>query len=252
MTVDALDGTSVVVVGGSSGIGLATARLAAEHGASVTIVGRDPGRLADAATSIGADVRTASLDVADEPAVRDLFTSLHGVHHVVDLAGTHVNGTLADLDVEAMRGPVDDRFWGAIHLCKHAPPAMTGDGDRSITICTGAGVARPRAGAAIVAAAAGGAELVARSMALELSPIRVNVIRPCIVDTPLLDRMTGGRKDDVVPAMAARIPVGRVARPEEIADAIAFLMTNAYVTGSTLTIDGGHGLVEAGPRVTRS
>jgi NAD(P)-dependent dehydrogenase (short-subunit alcohol dehydrogenase family) len=117
---------------------------------------------------------------------------------------------------------------------------MTGG---SITICTGAGVARPRAGAAIVAAAAGGSEFLARAMAVELAPIRVNVIRPGIIDTPLLDRLAPGNRDATIEAMAKRVPLGRVGRPEEIADAIVFLMSNEYVTGSTLTIDGGISLV---------
>jgi NAD(P)-dependent dehydrogenase (short-subunit alcohol dehydrogenase family) len=116
---------------------------------------------------------------------------------------------------------------------------MTGG---SITICTGAGVGRPRAGAAIVSAAAGGSEVLAKAMALELAPVRVNVIRPGIVDTPLFDRMAGDRKDEVLAAQAKRVPLGRVAQPDDIAHAIVFLMTNEYTTGETLTVDGGYSL----------
>jgi NAD(P)-dependent dehydrogenase (short-subunit alcohol dehydrogenase family) len=230
---------SVVVIGGSSGIGLATAQRAADAGARVTIVGRDEDRLAAARDRLGGDVGSVALDVADEGSVESLFQSLDRVDHVATLAGTHVAGTLADLDTAAMRGPVDNRFWGVVHVCKYAAPRMDGG---SITICTGAGVARPRSGASIVSAAAGGSEVLARAMALELSPIRVNVIRPGIVDTPLLDRMAGDHRDEVVAGMAKRIPAGRVAQPDEIARAIEFLMTNEYVTGSVLTIDGGHSL----------
>jgi NAD(P)-dependent dehydrogenase (short-subunit alcohol dehydrogenase family) len=104
-------------------------------------------------------------------------------------------------------------------------------------------VARPRRGGAIVAAAAGAAEIMARAVALEVAPLRVNVIRPGIVDTPLLTRMAGDQRDEVIAARSKRIPLGRIARPEEIAHAIVFLMTNTYVTGSTLTIDGGISLV---------
>jgi len=231
---------SVVVIGGSSGIGLATARRANDAGARVTIVGRDERRLESARDQLGGDVRSFALDVADEGAVEGLFASLETVDHVATLAGTHVAGSIADLDTAAMRGPVDNRFWGPIHVCKYAAPKMTAG---SITFCTGAGVARPRAGAAIVAAAAGGSEVLAKAMAVELSPIRVNVIRPGIVDTPLLDRMAGDRRDDMIAKQAKRIPVGRIAQPEEIAHAIEFLMTNEYVTGTMLTVDGGHGLV---------
>jgi NAD(P)-dependent dehydrogenase (short-subunit alcohol dehydrogenase family) len=235
-----LRGSSVVVIGGSSGIGLATARRAADAGAHVTIVGRDEQRLAAASAQLEGDVRAFVADVADEAAVAKLFASVDEVDHVVNLAGTHVAGTIADLDTSMMRGPVDNRFWGPIHVCKHAPPRMSGG---SITLCTGAGVARPRAGAAIVAAAAGGSEVLAKAMALELAPVRVNVVRPGIVDTPLLDRMAGDRRAEVVSSRSKRIPVGRIAQPDEIAHAIEFLMTNDYVTGTVLTVDGGHSLI---------
>jgi len=230
---------SVVVIGGSSGIGLETAKLASAAGARVTIAGRDEDRLSTALRSLPADARGVSLDVADEGAVRDLFDSFDHVDHVATLAGTHVYGTLADLDTEALRGPVDNRFWGPLYVCKYAAPRMT---TGSITLCTGAGVARPRKGNVIVSAAAGGSEFLARAMAVELAPVRVNVVRPGIVDTPLIDRLAPTGRDEVIKAMAKRVPLGRIAQPEEIADAILFLMANAYVTGTTLTIDGGASL----------
>jgi len=230
----------VVVIGGSSGIGLATARLALDAGARVTIAGRDEDRLAAAVEQLGGAVMGVAADVADEDAVASLFASVGNVDHVATFAGTHVAGTIADVDTETLRGPVGNRFWGPLFVCKHAPPAMAGSG--SITICTGAGVGRPRAGGAIVSAAAGGSEVLAKAMALELSPIRVNVLRPGIVDTPLFDRMAGDRRDEVLATQAKRIPAGRVARAEEIAHAALFLMTNDYVTGETLTIDGGYSL----------
>jgi NAD(P)-dependent dehydrogenase (short-subunit alcohol dehydrogenase family) len=234
-----LHGSAVVVIGGSSGIGLATARLAVDGGAHVTIAGRSEDRLRAACAELGGDVRGVALDVADEAAVEALFASLDAVDHVATFAGTHVAGTIAEVDTATLRGPVDNRFWGPIHVCKHAGPRMTAG---SITICTGAGVGRPRAGGAIVSAAAGGSEVLAKAVALELAPVRVNVIRPGIVDTPLFERMAGDQREAVLAAQAKRIPLGRVAQPEEIAHAVAFLMTNEYMTGATLTIDGGYSL----------
>lgn len=229
----------VVVIGGSSGMGLATAKLADQAGAQVVIAGRDKDRLAAACDEIGGKVQAMSVDVADEDGVRDFFASLDAIDHLATFAGTHAIGRIADTDTATLKGPVDSRFWGPIHMFKYAAPKMTAG---SITVCTGAGVGRPRPGAAIVSAAAGGSEVLARAMALELAPVRVNVIRPGIVDTPMLARMAGNRREEVMAEHAKRIPLGRVAQAEEIADAVLFLMTNEYVTGTTLTIDGGYSI----------
>jgi len=226
----------VVVIGGTSGIGLATASMAQEAGARVTVAGRDKNRLAGALEQLGGRARGVALDVADEQAVTELFASIDHVDHVAMLAGTRADGEVATIDMSTITGPVDSRLWGALYTCRYAAPKMT---DGSITICTGVGVARPRRGGAVVAAAAGASEILARVVALELAPIRVNVIRPGIVDTPMLARMAGDRREAFLAAQAKRTPLGRVATAAEIAHGILFLMSNTYVTGSTLTIDGG-------------
>ncbi len=235
-----LEGREVVVIGGTSGIGLATAAMAQGAGARVTVVGRDQARLVGAVEQLGGTARGVAFDVADEVAVQDLFGSFDHVDHVALLAGSRVDGEIATLDTSTIQGPVNDRLWGALYVCKHAAPKMT---DGSITICTGVGVARPRRGSAVVAAAAGASEILARAVAQEIAPVRVNVIRPGVVDTPLLTRVAGDRRDQMIASQAKRIPLGRIARPEEIAHAILFLMSNTYVTGTTLTVDGGVSLV---------
>jgi NAD(P)-dependent dehydrogenase (short-subunit alcohol dehydrogenase family) len=235
-----LDNKEVVVIGGTSGIGLATAEMAQEAGARVTVVGRDQARLADALERLGGTARGEAFDVADEAAVRDLFRSYDHVDHVALLAGSRVDGEIATLDTSAIHAPINDRLWGALYVCKHAAPKMT---DGSITICSGVGVARPRRGSAVVAAAAGASEILARAVAQEMAPVRVNVIRPGLIDTPLITRVAGDRRDQMITSQAKRIPLGRIGRPEEIAHAILFLMTNTYVTGSTLAVDGGSSLV---------
>jgi NAD(P)-dependent dehydrogenase (short-subunit alcohol dehydrogenase family) len=236
----ALTSKEVVVIGGTSGIGLATAVMAQEAGARVTVVGRDKGRLADAVERLGGHARGVAFDVADEAAVEDLFASFDHVDHVALLAGSRVDGEVATLDTSTIQGPVNDRLWGALYVCKHAAPKMT---DGSITICSGVGVARPRRGSAVVAAAAGASDILARAVAQEIAPIRVNVIRPGVIDTPLLARVAGERRDQMIASQAKRIPLGRIGQAEEIAHAILFLMSNTYVTGTTLTIDGGISLI---------
>jgi NAD(P)-dependent dehydrogenase (short-subunit alcohol dehydrogenase family) len=236
----ALTSKEVVVIGGTSGIGLATAVMAQEAGARVTVVGRDKGRLADAVERLGGNARGVAFDVADEAAVEDLFGSFDHVDHVALLAGSRVDGEIATLDTATIQVPVNDRLWGALYVCKHAAPKMT---DGSITICSGVGVARPRRGSAVVAAAAGASEILARAVAQEIAPVRVNVIRPGVIDTPLLARVAGQHREQMIASQAKRIPLGRIGQAEEIAHAILFLMNNTYVTGTTLTIDGGISLI---------
>ena len=170
-----LENAAVVIIGGSSGIGLATAKIAHDAGAQVTIAGRSPDRLTAARDEIGGDIRTVALDIADEDAVRALFDSLESVDHVVNLAGTFAFGALLTTDIAALRSHVDTRFWGPVYVCKYAAPRMT---TGSLTFCTGTGVDRPRPGGAVFSAAAGGSEVFSSAMALELAPLRANVVRP--------------------------------------------------------------------------
>src|SRR5262245_57268917 len=142
-----LQDASVVVIGGTSGIGLATAQMAHDAGARVVIAGRDPERLAAAPEQLGGEAGGVNLDIADdEEAVVARCAPLDHVAPVASFAGTHVHGMLADVESAALQGPVDNRLWGTVYMYQYAAPLMT---DGSITICTGVGVARPRAGAAI-------------------------------------------------------------------------------------------------------
>ncbi len=179
-----LKDASVVVFGGSSGMGLATARTVLNEGARVTIVGRNADRLDQAREELSGDVRRAALDVGDEAAVRDLFDGIDDVDHVVCFAGTSAFGPpIVETDIATLRGTVDSRFWGPVYISKYAGARMTAG---SLTFCTGgSGVERPRPGSSILSAAAsGGAETFSRGMARELAPIRVNVVRPGMIDTP--------------------------------------------------------------------
>lgn len=230
-----LEGASVVVVGGSSGMGLATARVAREHGADVTIVARDRARLDAACAHTGA--RGAALDVTDEQAVERLFAGVGEVDHVAILAGEQPVGTVADGDLAVFRRAMDVRFWGSLYVCRHAPRRMGGRG--SITLCGGVVSRRPQPGRSLGTATTMAVEAFGRAMAVELAPVRVNTIVPGPVDTPLLQRFFGDKRDAAMEAIAGRLPAGRVGRPEEVADAIVFLMGNEFVTGVTLPIDGG-------------
>src|SRR5690349_7126486 len=118
LMVESLKDASVLIIGGTSGIGLATATLAQSEGAQVTVVGRDKDRLAAALDTLGGSATGTTVDVADEAGVRELFDGIDHVDHVVNLAGTHANGTIAELSTDVLAGPVDNRFWGPVHVFK--------------------------------------------------------------------------------------------------------------------------------------
>jgi NAD(P)-dependent dehydrogenase (short-subunit alcohol dehydrogenase family) len=231
----------VVVVGASSGLGLATAAAAQQAGARVTIVARDPDRLDQARRQLGGDVAAAAVDAADSDGVARLFAGFDRVDHVACFTGEQPVGSVAETTHEQYQRSLDARVWAARNLCAAAAPLMPPSG--SFTFCSGVSAWRPRAGRASGAAATGAVEAYARAMAVELAPIRVNTVCPGSFDTPVLDRAFGDRKAEMMQPYLSKLPAGRLGRPDELAHAVLFLMTNEYVTGTVLHIDGGSLLV---------
>ena len=230
-------GSSVLVIGGSSGIGLATARLALEAGAEVAIAGRNAERLAEAARTLGKSVRSFAVDAKDAEQVGRLFADLGELTHAVVLAGEQPVGAVRDTDLGYFHQAMDARFWGALHVCRYGGPVIAPGG--SITLCSGVIAHRPVPGRALGTASTAAVEALGRAMARELSPVRVNTIVPGPIDTPMLRRFFGGDEAELHARLKGRVPVGRVGRPDEVADAILFLMGNRFVTGVTLPVDGG-------------
>lgn len=236
-----LKNATVVILGGSSGIGLATAKAARAEGAQVIITGRSAQRLQTARADLGDAVRTVVLDVADETGTRTFFQELGHLDHLFITAGTLVKDSRLAPDSAVLRPAMDTRFWGALYAAKYGALKMNGSG--SITFMSGTAAQKPLDGASVASASCGAVEAFARALAVDLAPIRVNTIQPGFVDTPLLDEVFGAQRAEILAAAAARLPVRRIGRPEEVADAVLFLMKNGYVTGITLTIDGGGLLV---------
>jgi NAD(P)-dependent dehydrogenase (short-subunit alcohol dehydrogenase family) len=230
-----LDGQVVVVLGGSSGIGLACAAACAGLGAAVTIAARDPARLARAAATVGPSTRAVSLDVSDEGAVAGLFDAHERVDHVVVTAGRPVSAPVLTTDLAVQQQVMDVRFWAALYACRHGAQRMRGHG--SFTLVSGAATARPRPGRPVGVAAGSAVEGLAKAMALELAPRRVNVVAPGPTRTAVLERHSGA---EVMAALGRQLPVGRLGEPGDLAHAVVFLMTNGFITGVTLRVDGGY------------
>jgi NAD(P)-dependent dehydrogenase (short-subunit alcohol dehydrogenase family) len=178
--------------------------------------------------------------MADGQSIQSLFSGESQVDHVFVPAG-ELRPESADLltgDIAGMRSILEVRLLGVAHVVRHTKPLMK---NGSIVLMSGLYATRPAAGGAIAAAAVAAVEGMTRALALDLAPVRVNAVAPGLINTPLWDAF--GPQREAILASASKLPVGRAGRPEEIAEAVVFLMTNGFVTGAVLPVDGGGSLV---------
>ncbi|MEU8308144.1 SDR family oxidoreductase [Actinomadura sp. NPDC048955] len=234
-----LDGQSVLVVGRAGGIARAVAVAARDAGAQVIAAGRDKDTLAAAYAGEPA-IRTETVDVTDDSSIAALGERLGGIDHVVSTASARARGRLADLDREAVRLSFDTKVIGPLMLAKHLAPRMTEAG--SFVIFSGVAAVKITAGTLGVAVTNGAADVLARSLALELAPIRVNAVSPGVIDTGAWDALGEQGKADYFAEMSARNPARRVGTAADVADAVLYAMTSTFLTGQTLHIDGGEPL----------
>jgi len=232
-----LAGKKVVVVGGSSGIGLATAELAKREGAEVVIASRNAGKLDAAAGKLG--VQAVPTDVTSDDSVASLFRRCGAVDHVVVTAAQLKTGPFKTVAMDDVRSTMEGKFWGAWRCARSAEIAPGG----SLTLVSGFLSIRPRPNSAIVGAANGALESLARSLALDLAPVRVNCVSPGIIDTPIRAAMPEAARREMLEKIASTLPVRRVGLGEDIAKQILAFMTNGFATGSIVYLDGGGVLV---------
>lgn len=228
-----LAGKKVVVVGGSSGIGLSTAEMAKREGAEIIIASRNAERLDKAAGKLNAIAIPA--DVTSDDSVAELFKRCGPVDHVVVTAAQLRTGPFKTVKMEDVRATMEGKFWGAWRVAQQAQINAGG----SLTLVSGFLSVRPRPNSAIVSAANGALESLARASALELAPVRVNAVSPGIIDTPIRSAMPEEARRDMLAKTAAALPVGRVGAGEDIARQILGFMANGFATGSIVYIDGG-------------
>jgi NAD(P)-dependent dehydrogenase (short-subunit alcohol dehydrogenase family) len=234
---------TVVLIGGSSGIGLETARQARAEGADVILVGRDPDRLARAAADVDA-VSTAAFDASDPDRLEQFFQDLPGqVDHVLVTAGGAYYAPLAELDFAEARRNVDEHLWMPLQLARVAIGRVRPPG--TLLFVGGTGARRPGPGLTLAAAMTAVLPSLTASLALELAPLRVNLIAAGFVDTPLSAQLLGDDLDRRRDQLRATLPIGRVVGPVDVAALAIHLMTNTALTGATYDIDGGQQFVRA-------
>jgi NAD(P)-dependent dehydrogenase (short-subunit alcohol dehydrogenase family) len=235
-------GKRVVVLGGSSGIGLATAQAAAMKGASVVIASSRQARVDEALATLPVGTAGHALDLTHEPTVKAFFAGLGLFDHLVFTAGEALQlGSLAETDVSTARNFFSLRFWGAYMAAKYGSPSIRPGG--SIVFTSGLAGMRPRAGWSLGASICAAMEGLTRALAVELAPIRVNVVAPGMVKTPLWANMKETNRETLFRQTGEKLPVGHVGKAEEIAETYLYLMQQTYSTGQVLIVDGGGALV---------
>jgi NAD(P)-dependent dehydrogenase (short-subunit alcohol dehydrogenase family) len=231
----------VLIFGGTSGIGLAAARQAKAAGASVIVVGFDAAGAERIASEQGFTAWRAA-DVTKPQTITAALADIAHVDHLVLLAGTFVAGKVLEAEVDHLRRAFEERVWAAIHTLRALGDRLAPEA--SITFISGALADRPTGqGTAVLAAASAAMEALARGLALELAPRRVNVVSPGTTDTPLLARTLGANRDGYVAALKQKLPLRRLGTAEEVGAAVVFLMSNGLMNGETLHVDGGSRLV---------
>ena len=238
-----LRGQVVVAIGGSAGIGLETARLARIEGADVILVGRDPDRLKQAAAEVDAR-STAAFDATDPERLERFFAKLPApLDHVLVTAGGNYYARLADLDFARARQLIDEHLLLPMHIARSATGRVRPGG--TLLFMGGTGGRRAALGLALPGALTAAGPALIANLALELAPVRVNLIAAGFVDTPLSARLLGGDLDRRREQLRATLPIRRVVGPADVAALAVALMCNGAVTGATYDIDGGQQFVAA-------
>lgn len=225
----------LLVVGGSSGIGFAAARLAAEQGAAVTIASRSADRVAAAANKIGRRVVGRTLDVTDEAAIAAFFNDGVVWDHVIVTGSDVKMAAVKQLPLADASGSVDSKFWGFYRIARAANIRPGG----SLSVVSGFLAHRPAAGRALMGAINAALESLVKGLALELKPVRVNAVSPAVLETEMWAGMAPDARKAMFDKVAATYPAGRPGQPEDVARMLLLLAATEYATGTVVVLDGG-------------
>jgi NAD(P)-dependent dehydrogenase (short-subunit alcohol dehydrogenase family) len=237
-----LSGKRIVVLGGSSGIGLAVAQRAVAQGATAIIASSNADRVKQAVATLDGKAEGHALDLSNERDIQNFFQKIGDFDHLVFTAGDTLQlNALAATDLTKARHAFELRYWAALAAVKYASPHIRKDG--SIVLTTGVAGRRPHKGWTVAASVCGTIEALTRALAVELAPIRVNAVCPGVVRTNLWQSMNADAREHLYENVGKSLLVGRVGEACEIARAYLFLMQEGYGTGQTVVLDGGAALV---------
>jgi NAD(P)-dependent dehydrogenase (short-subunit alcohol dehydrogenase family) len=238
--VNDLSGSTVVIIGGTSGIGLETARQAHAADAKLILTGRNQGRLDAARDELAAS--TASLDLTDPAQLSRFFAGLPApVDHVLVTGGGPAYSLITEMDFDQARAVIDEHLLGSLRVAQECATRIRPGG--SLTFITGTDARHPRTGSSLAAISAAAVPVITASAALELAPVRVNALAAGFVDTPLSARLLGRDLEQRREQLRATLPIRRVVGPADVAALALHLMTNTALTGGTYDVDGGQQLI---------
>lgn len=239
---ETLKNKKVIILGASSGLGLATAKAAAEEGANLIIVSSNQERIDDALKNLPEGTQGYAIDLGKEENIKNFFENIGKFDHLVYTAGENLNLTnLSETDLQETKNFFTLRYWGALAAIKYATPNINEGG--SINLTSGIASQRPGAGWALASSICGAMDGLCRAMAVELAPIRVNAVAPGVIKTNLWNGMSEEQRNDFYKNVGDSLLVKRVGEAEEIAQSFIFLMKQNFITGQIITVDGGAVLV---------
>lgn len=236
----AFAGRTVVLIGGGTGIGRSVAGLVTASGGEVVLGGRTAATLAGAAHELGPRARWHLVDTSEQSSIDEFFADIDRVHGLFTTAATYVTGSIAELSIEEAATPFESKFWGQYRVVKTAVPKLAENA--AVVLMSGAASVRPAGSAPAYVAANAAVEGLARGLALELAPIRVNALSPGTVDGHLWNQRAPEVRRQAFEHIAAAATLGRAVTEHEVAQAAVYLLLNTGTTGSTLYTDGGYSL----------
>jgi NAD(P)-dependent dehydrogenase (short-subunit alcohol dehydrogenase family) len=240
--IPALKGKKVTILGGSSGIGLATAKAAAAEGAQVTIVSGNRQRIDNALKELPQGAEGHVADLGNEESIKSFFAAAGSFDHLVYTAGENLRlNNISETDTAEARNFFNVRYWGALATIKYGASHISPGG--SVNLIGGIASPRPGKGWGIAASICGAMEGFTRAMAIELAPIRVNLVAPGVIKTNLWNGMSEEDREQLFTTVGNNLPVKRVGEAEDIALAFIYLMKQQFATGQVLVVDGGAVLV---------